>query len=143
MKLSLGLAVAAAVCLEIAQGLMCYTCNSLTTSSECNDKTNCTALSPKFAFCKTNVMSPEEGFPFTGNEQVVRQCAEKCEPTGQNWLGVTRKILCCNLDFCNRNGIQDGASEAGGGGDCSKGTTSAANRLTTSLLLLSAVTYSI
>ncbi|XP_056378870.1 ly6/PLAUR domain-containing protein 2-like [Hyla sarda] len=134
---------------EMSQGLLCFTCNTPTTSSACNQPTNCSALSSKFAFCKTNLVSPDVGFPFTGSEQVYRQCAEKCDPTGQNWLGVTRKVLCCNLDLCNRNGIKDGSSssaaDAGTMQECSHNTatTSALNLLTTIVLVLSAVNYSI
>ncbi|XP_066435153.1 ly6/PLAUR domain-containing protein 2-like [Eleutherodactylus coqui] len=145
MNLCLGLLVAAAVCAEIAQGLSCYTCGTETTSSECNEKTNCSALSPKLAFCKTTVMSPDTGFPFTGHEIVLRQCVQSCIPTGDNWLGVTKRIICCNLDFCNRNGIQDGSSSSTSISDeCQKSTaqTAALNLITTTVLVFSAIIYS-
>lgn len=87
------------------------------------------------------------GFPFTGREQVLRQCAEKCDPTGLNWLGVTRKVLCCNLDFCNLNGIQDGSSSGSGTAtdNCSHNTGAKAtiNLITTIVLVFSAVAYSV
>ncbi|XP_075067709.1 ly6/PLAUR domain-containing protein 2-like isoform X2 [Mixophyes fleayi] len=92
------------------QGLSCFTCDTATTSRECNRMTNCSALNSLFAVCKTTIMSPDVGFPFKGDESVVRQCAQTCIPTGQNWIGITKKIICCNLDFCNRQGINGTSS---------------------------------
>ncbi|XP_044151297.1 ly6/PLAUR domain-containing protein 2-like [Bufo gargarizans] len=142
MKLCLGLVVAAAVCVQMAQGLSCFTCNTPIESSECKEQTNCSALSSKFAVCKTTVMSPEVGFPFTGKEIVFRQCAEQCVPTGLNWLGVTRKILCCNADLCNINGIK---TESTNNDNCENntGTATIFNLVTMIVLVFSAITYSI
>ncbi|KAG8550493.1 hypothetical protein GDO81_025133 [Engystomops pustulosus] len=91
-------------------------------------------------------MSPDVGFPFKGNEMVFRQCVESCIPTGANWLGVTRKILCCNLDFCNGQGIV-GFSQGNNSGtidNCNnQGAATGHNLHLISVIALSAITYSL
>ncbi|XP_040288618.1 ly6/PLAUR domain-containing protein 2-like [Bufo bufo] len=100
MKLCLGLVVAAAVCVQMARGLSVSRVILQLRAARCKEQTNSSALSSKFAVCKTTVMSPDVGFPFTGNEIVLDNARKQCVPTGLNWLGVTRKILCCNADLC-------------------------------------------
>ncbi|MEE6520162.1 hypothetical protein FKM82_017971 [Ascaphus truei] len=99
------------------KALVCFTCPSPTPSEECKTETNCTALSPAFQFCQTRIYSSNVGFPFTGNETVIRQCAELCTATNPNWLGITNPTFCCNINLCNRNGIKigHGESEENGG----------------------------
>ncbi|KAM8966358.1 ly6/PLAUR domain-containing protein 2-like [Pelodytes ibericus] len=92
-------------------GLMCFTCNTPTPSEDCATETNCTELSPHFIYCKTSVYSSGVAFPFSGSEMVVRQCSQNCRPTNQNSLGVSNPVFCCNIDFCNRNGIDNGSED--------------------------------
>ncbi|CAN2391379.1 hypothetical protein PRIEUP_LOCUS1418, partial [Pristimantis euphronides] len=83
------------------------------------------------------------GFPFTGSEIVFRQCVQSCLPTGENWLGVTKKIMCCNLDFCNRQGIQVASNSTGTDGCANNhGATTALSLITATILLSSAIIYS-
>ncbi|KAG9465599.1 hypothetical protein GDO78_018026 [Eleutherodactylus coqui] len=80
----------------------CFYCPDGTLSSECTDTRNCTTMNS----CKTTVLSPDVGFPFQGNEVVIRGCSlsENCIPSDEE-LGNSRVIFCCNIDLCNNRGI--------------------------------------
>ncbi|CAH2286115.1 Hypothetical predicted protein [Pelobates cultripes] len=89
---------------------MCYTCNMPTPRPDCRTETNCTALSPLLQTCKTTVYATDQGYPFQGNQIIVRQCVQTCKATNQNLLGVTNPIYCCSSDFCNNMGLKPDGS---------------------------------
>ncbi|XP_069477847.1 ly6/PLAUR domain-containing protein 2-like isoform X2 [Ambystoma mexicanum] len=73
--------------------LLCYTCNGPTASSECTTLTNCTAEAARYIWCKTIVYSGESGFPFQGNESVVRMCADICKESFSEDIGVSNPVF--------------------------------------------------
>ncbi|XP_040289418.1 ly6/PLAUR domain-containing protein 2-like [Bufo bufo] len=96
--------VALALCFQTGGSILCYFCPDQTLSSECTDQKNCTATD---SVCKTTVLSPDVGFPFQGNEIVIRGCSTRttCIPSDQDELGNSRFVLCCNIDLCNSRGL--------------------------------------
>ncbi|KAG9467051.1 hypothetical protein GDO78_015712, partial [Eleutherodactylus coqui] len=84
------------------ESIHCFYCPDETLSSECIDTKNCTTMGS----CKTTVLSPDVGFPFQGNEVVIRGCSisETCIPSDEG-LGNSRVIFCCTTDLCNNRGI--------------------------------------
>ncbi|XP_073433499.1 ly6/PLAUR domain-containing protein 2-like [Dendrobates tinctorius] len=91
------LAGAAALTAAAAHGLQCYICQTPTLALQCNATRNCTEHE---TWCYTTVYGAG-GYPFNKNRLVVRGCAEICEGTNPNNLGVTRPTLCCQDSLCN------------------------------------------
>ncbi|XP_056379012.1 secreted Ly-6/uPAR-related protein 1-like [Hyla sarda] len=93
--------------------IVCYYCPDETLSSECTEQRNCSSSSN---VCKTTVLSPDVGFPFQGNEVVIRGCSSStsCIADDPDSLGDSKIIFCCNTDLCNNRGINatipDGAA---------------------------------
>ncbi|XP_072010700.1 ly6/PLAUR domain-containing protein 2-like [Engystomops pustulosus] len=81
----------------IAQGLQCFICQSPTPSLQCTTARNCTTQE---TWCYTTVHGPA-AYPFNKNRLVVRGCAEKCNASNPNILGVTKPTYCCQDDLCN------------------------------------------
>ncbi|KAJ1194669.1 hypothetical protein NDU88_003955 [Pleurodeles waltl] len=98
--------LAAALCLEQAAALQCYTCDSVTPSSECTFVKNC---SEDAKYCRTTVYAAENGFPFQGDESITRSCAVKCDQSNLDEIGLEHPVLCCSTDLCNCRGV-DGSS---------------------------------
>ncbi|XP_078542783.1 ly6/PLAUR domain-containing protein 2-like [Lissotriton helveticus] len=98
--------LAAALCLEQAAALQCYTCEAVTPSSECNFVKNC---SEKATACKTTVYAAGIGFPFQGDESITRSCAVECKESNLDEIGLEHPVLCCYKDLCNCRAI-DGTS---------------------------------
>ncbi|XP_069588110.1 ly6/PLAUR domain-containing protein 2-like [Ranitomeya imitator] len=88
--------------------LMCYYCPDRTLSSECTDTRNCTTAT---SVCKTTVLSPDVGFPFQGNEEVIRGCStvSTCFNSDLD-LGSSQIIFCCSTDLCNSRGLNGSAT---------------------------------
>ncbi|XP_073536047.1 secreted Ly-6/uPAR-related protein 1-like [Phyllobates terribilis] len=84
--------------------IMCYYCPDGAFSSECTDTKNCTAAN---SVCKTTVISPEVGYPFLGNEVVIRGCSlsQICLDNNQDELGNSQIVFCCRTDLCNNRGL--------------------------------------
>uniref|UniRef100_A0A8C5MY48 Snake toxin/toxin-like domain-containing protein n=1 Tax=Leptobrachium leishanense TaxID=445787 RepID=A0A8C5MY48_9ANUR len=40
-------------------------------------------------------------FPFVGDRNVIRDCAENCRPSSPDNLGIVRPTRCCQSDMCN------------------------------------------
>ncbi|XP_075437602.1 ly6/PLAUR domain-containing protein 2-like [Ascaphus truei] len=100
---------AAALLYDLAVSLSCYLCQSQTESRDCIDIKNCTE---GFKICKTTVYSPDIGYPFQGNELVVRDCAHTCIESDPNTLGQSRPVFCCTTDLCNNRGLYTSNSPA-------------------------------
>ncbi|XP_075684043.1 ly6/PLAUR domain-containing protein 2-like [Rhinoderma darwinii] len=104
MKVNVIFLVVLALCYRRGGSVICYYCPSETFSSECTDQKNCTSNN---IMCKTTVLSPDVGYPFQGNEVVIRDCSTfaNCNPSDQDELGNSRTIFCCNTDLCNNRGL--------------------------------------
>ncbi|XP_031760414.1 secreted Ly-6/uPAR-related protein 1-like [Xenopus tropicalis] len=92
----------AAATLALVHSLRCYTCDDYTASKDCSSVKNCSVTT---RYCKTAVKSPGVGYPFNGNEEVRRVCAESCEQTDEDTLGNDGPTFCCNSDLCNNRGL--------------------------------------
>ncbi|XP_040289304.1 ly6/PLAUR domain-containing protein 2-like [Bufo bufo] len=76
------------VSLELVCSLQCYICLTPTSSDQCLTKKNCTRSQN---WCASTIYGPTtSGYPFTGSRYVVRSCAEKCQSTNPNYLGVDK-----------------------------------------------------
>ncbi|XP_073433465.1 ly6/PLAUR domain-containing protein 2-like [Dendrobates tinctorius] len=99
--------------LQLAGSLQCFMCLTPTPADQCVIRRNC---SHQQKWCKTTVYSrTSTGFPFTESRYVVRLCAEKCQQSNPNTLGITTPTFCCREDLCNTtNGTNaaDGWMEA-------------------------------
>ncbi|XP_063781208.1 secreted Ly-6/uPAR-related protein 1-like [Pseudophryne corroboree] len=88
----------ALVCVELVCSLECYVCLTPTPSDDCTVSKNC---SQQQKWCRSEVYGPiSTGFPFTDSKYVVRNCAEKCEPTNPNSLGIVHPVYCCQENRC-------------------------------------------
>ncbi|XP_015269617.1 PREDICTED: ly6/PLAUR domain-containing protein 2-like, partial [Gekko japonicus] len=81
--------------------LQCYSCRDPVSADKCLDIVNCTAND---TMCRTEMHSREDVYPFQGDYTVKRACSSKCIPSGEDDIGLTRPVSCCNTDLCNHDG---------------------------------------
>ncbi|XP_053569192.1 secreted Ly-6/uPAR-related protein 1 [Bombina bombina] len=99
--------VLGALSFDLAFCLQCYVCTSPTENRQCRDVQVC---SQETKGCKTTSFSSESGYPFHGDETVVRECAKTCFPSNPDDLGADRTVHCCSADLCNNSGLFTGNS---------------------------------
>ncbi|XP_063780833.1 ly6/PLAUR domain-containing protein 2-like [Pseudophryne corroboree] len=104
MKSAIIAAVSLALCLHLGYSRICYYCPTDTATSECTDTKNCLGDN---MVCKTVVESDNVGFPFDGTEIVKRFCATNttCLPSDTDGFGIDKPVFCCNVDYCNSQGL--------------------------------------
>ncbi|XP_056379013.1 ly6/PLAUR domain-containing protein 2-like, partial [Hyla sarda] len=119
----------------IGGSILCYYCPEETFSAECTDQRNCTGANN---VCKTTVLSPDVGYPFQGNEVVIRGCARAvtCINNDMDELGNSQIISCCNTDLCNNRGLNATTTTSMTDGAAHNTATTGAVLLGTSILFI-------
>nr|XP_033789264.1 lymphocyte antigen 6E-like [Geotrypetes seraphini] len=93
MRILLVSLLAAAVCLHLADSLMCYTCFAATSDKDCLTKTTCSSSDN---FCVTTTGSLLD-IGFITN----KRCAAVCEPNEVEFILGDISLKCCDYDLCN------------------------------------------